>query len=175
VSRNFGLSYNGGELKTVTGKKSLRDDTLSGSLSLDTSVIIELLPSSQLGRAVMEALIADSVEAHTSEVNLAEAEYVLCRRLGHDTSKSKVNNLRNSGYAVAADTEQVSRIAAQIKCKRALSLADCYTLATAKATASKALFAFREKDLDREMKRHPYEVEVIFLEDLVRAEDPRRE
>lgn len=127
-----------------------------------------MLLSSDLGKVVTEALITDSVEAHTSEVNLAEAEYVLCRRVGHEASKSKVDNLRNSNYAPVTDSEQVSRIAAQIKCKWTVSLADCYALATAKATASRALFAFREKELEREMKRQPYEVEVIFLEDLVR-------
>jgi len=146
----------------------LKDDTLSGYLALDSSVIIEMLLSSELGKAVTEALIADQAEGYTSEVNLAEAEYVLCRRLGPEKSKSKVDKLRNSNYTLVPDTEQVSRIAAQIKCKQALSLPDCYTLATAKITASKALFAFRERELEREMKRQPYDVEVIFLQDLIK-------
>lgn len=146
----------------------MRRDTLSGSFSLDTSVIIEMLLSSDFGKTVTEALIADSADAHTSEVNLTEAEYVLCRRLGPEISKSKIDNLRNLNYALVTDTGLVSRIAAQIKCKRALSLPDCYALATAKATASNALFAFREKELEREMKKQPFEVEVVFLEDFLK-------
>jgi predicted nucleic acid-binding protein len=101
-------------------------------------------------------------------VNLAEAEYVLCRKLGPETAKSKLNNLRNSNYVATVDTEQASRIAAQIKRSRNIALADCYTLATAKVTESNALFAFRETELEREMKRQPFDVEVIFLEDLTK-------
>lgn len=140
--------------------------TLSGSFALDTSVLVELLLSSDLGKAVEEALISESADGHSSEVNLAEAEYVLCRKLGAETAKSKLDGLRNSNYVPIVDSEQASRIAAEIKCSRALALADCYTLATAKVTESKALFAFRETELEREMKRRPYDVEVIFLEDL---------
>jgi len=54
--------------------------------------------------------------------------------------------------------------AAEIKCERALALGDCYTLANAKVTASIALFAFREEDLDREIKRKPFDVDVEFVE-----------
>jgi uncharacterized protein len=127
-----------------------------------------MLLSSDLGKLVTEALIAGSADAHTSEVNLTEAEYVLCRRLGTEISKSKLDNLRNSNYAVVTDTALVSRIAAQIKCERALSLPDCYAIATAKATASNALFAFREKELEHEMKKQPFDVQVVFLEDLLK-------
>lgn len=147
---------------------SLNDDTLSGDLALDTGIIVEMLLSSDIGGMVTRALIAESAEAHSSEVNLAEAEYVLCRKLGWETSESKIDKLRRSNYMLIADTEQVSRIAAQIKCERALALGDCYTLATAKATSSKALFAFREKELQREMKKQPYDVQLIFLEDLMK-------
>jgi predicted nucleic acid-binding protein len=165
---NFAQSCEGDGLKTTGDRKRLKGDTLSGLLTLDTSVIIEMLLSSDLGKTVTDALIADSAEAYTSEVNLAEAEYILCRKLGHETSKSKIDSLRNSNYTIVVDTENVSRIAAQIKCRRALSLPDCYALATAKATGSDALFAFREKELVREMKKHPHEVKVIFLEDLMK-------
>jgi predicted nucleic acid-binding protein len=146
----------------------LKDGTLSGWLALDGSAIIEMLLSSDLGSAVEEALIADSAEGHSSEVNLAEAEYVLCRKVGAKTAKSKLDNLRDSNYVLIVDTEQASRIAAEIKCGRALALADCYTLATAKLTGSKAVFAFRETELEREMKRRPYDVELVFLEDLIK-------
>jgi len=146
----------------------LKSGTLSGWLALDTSVIIEMLLSSDPGKAVEEALIADSAEGHSSELNLAEAEYILCRKLGLKAAESKLDNLRNSNYVLIVDTEQASRIAAEIKCSRTLALADCYTLATAKLTGSKALFAFRETELEREMKRRPYDVELIFLEDLMK-------
>ena len=92
----------------------MNSDILSGWLALDTSVIIEMLLSSDLGKTVEEALIADSAEGHSSEVNLAEAEYILCRKLGPEIAKSKLGGLRNSNYVLAVDTEEASRIAAQI-------------------------------------------------------------
>jgi len=141
---------------------------LSGSLAFDASVIIEMLLSSDLGKTVEEALMADSAEAHSSEVNLAEAEYVLCRKLGPERAKSKLDGLRKSNYLLTVNTEHASRIAAEIKCSRGLALADCYTLATAKVTGSRALFTFRERELQREMKKRPCDVEVIFLEDLMK-------
>jgi len=147
---------------------SLNDDTLSGDLALDTGIIVEMLLSSDIGGMVTQALIAESAETHSSEVNLTEAEYVLCRKLGWETAESKVDNLRRSNYVLIADTEQVSKIAARIKCERALALGDCYTLATAKATSSKALFAFREEELQREMKRRSFDVQLIFLEDMMK-------
>ena len=154
-------------MKTIEGKRSLKSSTLSGTYALDTSVLIEMLAASSLGRYVMDGLLTYSAEVYTSEVNLAEAEYVLCRKLGSAGSKSKVDNLRKSNYVNVADTEQVSRLAAQIKCERSLSLADCYSIAVAKANASKALFAFRERELTREIGRNPAGIPVVFLEDLV--------
>lgn len=132
-----------------------------------------MLVSSRLGEIVVDALTSDSAQAYASEINLTEAEYVLCRKLGVEAAKSKVESLRNSNYLLVADTERVSRVAAEIKCARALSLADCYTIATAKVTGSKALFAFRERDLQREMKKRAYDVELTFLEDFAEADGSR--
>ncbi len=166
----LGKSFGRAGPKTVGESASLSDDILSGGFALDTSVIIEMLLSSNLGKVVSEALVAEAIDAYSSEVNLAEAEYILCRKFGWETARSKVDNLRNSNFVFVPDTEKISRIAARIKCERALALADCYTLATAKAMSSKALFAFREEELQREMKRQPYDVQLIFLEDLPKKE-----
>jgi predicted nucleic acid-binding protein len=141
---------------------------LSGSLALDTGVIIEMLSSSEMGKLVTEAVATESIEPHSSEVNLAEAEYILCRKLGAETAKSKLDDLRDSNYVLIADTERVSRIAAEVKCSRTIALANCYTLATAKLTRCKALFAYHETELEREMKKRPYNLELTFLEDLMK-------
>lgn len=153
----------------------MKKDTLSASYALDTSVLIEMLTSSPLGNRLMNSLIAYSTRAYTSEVNLAEAEYVLCRRLGYEAAKAKMDKLRKSNFLLIADTEQTSRIAARIKCQRSLSLADCYSIATSKATESKALFAFREQELTREIGRKPEDIEVSFLEDLIKEEEEEAE
>ena len=47
-----------------------------------------------------------------------------------------------------------------------LSLVDCFTLALAERLRLTALFARREEELVREVAARPFEVEVLFLEDL---------
>ena len=136
------------------------------SYSLDSGVLIEMLLGTPLGRAISESLLSDSpIIAYSSHFNLTEVEYILCRRLGRESARSKVDNLVRSNYIILTDAESLCATAAEIKCERALALGDCYTLANAKVTASIALFAFREEDLDREIKRKPFDVDVEFVED----------
>ena len=147
----------------------MNGDSVSRRFALDSSVIIEMLLASDLSKEFVGALTSELVEGKTSEVNLAEAEYILCRKLGAETAREKISNLRDSNYVMVVDTEQASRIAARIKCSRALALADCYTLATAKLAGLKALFAFREAELVHEIEKRPLDVEVVFLEDLSKS------
>jgi len=58
-----------------------------------------MLISSPAGKYVTDARLTNS------ELNLAEAEYIICRKLGQDTSKSKMDKLRASNYFVVADAE----------------------------------------------------------------------
>ena len=143
----------------------MKSNTLSGSYSLDSGVLIEMLAATPLGQLMNQCLLSDSVIAHTSYLNLSEAEYILCRKVGHELSRSKVENLLRSNYLNVIDMEQLHAIAAQTKCERSLALADCYSLATAKFTKSKALFAFKEEELIKEINKTPGEVEIEFLED----------
>lgn len=53
--------------------------------------------------------------------------------------------------------------AAKVKCERALSLPDCFTLALAKIFNCKALFVRREEEIEREIKRRSFDVEIEFL------------
>lgn len=136
------------------------------SYSLDSGVLIEMLLDTPLGHAISESLLSDSpIIAYSSHFNLTEVEYILCRRLGRELARSKVDNLVRSNYIILTDVESLCATAAEIKCERALALGDCYTLANAKVTASTALFAFREEDLSREINRKPFDVDIEFLED----------
>jgi hypothetical protein len=47
-----------------------------------------------------------------------------------------------------------------------MSLADCYVIATARTHGASAVFARHEKDLDAEIKRKRFDIDVLFLEDL---------
>ena len=140
-------------------------EDLNGKLALDTSVLIELVYSTSGGSKLRENLKQGLAEAFTTELNIAELRYVLCRNLGLKESNARVEKLLASGYIIVEDLSALIIEASELKCQRAISMADCFCLALAQKTASKALFARREKDLVNEMKKQPFEAEIIFLED----------
>ena len=143
------------------------------SYSLDRGVLVEMLLGTAIGRIMSNSLLSDSpITAHSCHFNLSEAEYVLCRLLGRTLARSKVDNLVRSNYITLTDAERLYAKAAEIKCERALALGDCYTIANAKVTSSTALFAFREEELNREMERKPFDVEIRFIEGLPRTGSP---
>jgi len=138
---------------------------LKGKLAIDTSALIELVFCDTIGQKLKEALKSDLVEAWTTELAIAELRYILCRKLGWRESSEKVNKLLASGYVKVEDTLKLINEAAQIKCRRAISLPDCFILALAQEITGNALFARKEQDLTTEMQRKPFEVPLLFLED----------
>lgn len=75
-------------------------------------------------------------------------------------------SLLRSNYVTLIDMERLHALATQIKCERALALPDCYVIATAQVTSSKALFALRENELVKEIERSRFPVEIVFLEEI---------
>jgi predicted nucleic acid-binding protein len=131
-----------------------------------------MLLGTAVGSMMSNSLLSDSITAHTCHFNLSEAEYILCRRLGPEPARSKVDSLIRSNYLNITDAEKLYAKAAEIKCERALALGDCYTIANAKVTNSAALFAFGEEELRREMERKPFDVQIKFIEDLPKQGSP---
>jgi predicted nucleic acid-binding protein len=138
---------------------------LKGKLAIDTSALIELVYCDASGQKLKEALKSDLVEAWTTELAIAELRYILCRKLGWRESSEKVNKLLASGYIKVEDTLKLINEASKIKCRRAISLPDCFTLALAHEITGNALFARKEQDLTAEMQRKPFDVRILFLED----------
>jgi predicted nucleic acid-binding protein len=141
----------------------LSDTSLRGQLAFDSSVLIAMVDGSDLGVKLTNALVAGEITVHTSLVNIAEAEYVLCRRVGEDIAKSSINDLLASRYVIVEDDPSIHRAASGIKCDRSISLVDCYTFAVAEATSSRAVFLFKESDLLKEIERKPFGTDPIFL------------
>lgn len=138
---------------------------LKGKLAIDTSALIELVYGHALGLKLKEALKSNLVDAWTTELAIAELRYILCRKLGWRESSEKVNKLLASRYMKVEDTLKLTNEASKIKCRRAISLPDCFTLALANEIVGNALFARREQDLTSEMQRKTFEVNILFLED----------
>ena len=102
---------------------------LKGKLAVDTSALIELIYCDEPGEKLKKALENDHVEAWTTEVAITELRYVLCRKLGWQQSTERVNKLLGSGYIKVEATLKLINHAAKTKCRRAISLPDCFTLA----------------------------------------------
>jgi predicted nucleic acid-binding protein len=138
---------------------------LKGKLAIDASALIELIYCEAPGQKLKKALETDLVEAWTTELAIAELKYVLCRKLGWLESSERVNKLLASGYIKVEDTLTLTDEASQTKCERAISLPDCFTLALAHKIAGDALFARKEQDLTTEIRRKPFGINIIFLDE----------
>jgi predicted nucleic acid-binding protein len=138
---------------------------LKGKLALDTSALIELLYAEAAGLKLKKALEDDFIEAWTTELAIAELKYVLCRKIGWSQSNERVGKLLSSGYIKLESTSPLIDAASKIKCQRAISLPDCFTLALAQKISGNALFARKEEDLTKEMQRKEFEATILFLED----------
>ena len=124
---------------------------------------MELLSGTDLGTSISDVLVAEPIIVYTSFVNVAETEYVLCRRFGRAYGRGRMETLISSGRLSIRDDISLHTASAKLKCERAMSLPDCYTLAVAEVTSSTPVFLFREKDLVREMERKPFDIEPFFL------------
>ena len=137
--------------------------SVSGNLAFDSSVLVEILSDSELGRSIYARLQDDDVIARTSWVNISEASYILCRKVGHEKARAAAQNLLDSGFIRVEEDERIHALASEIKCERAISLVDCYTFAVAQVTGSVPVFARQEKELTRESQKRPFGSPPTFL------------
>jgi hypothetical protein len=138
--------------------------TPRGHVALDSGALIEIMEATPRGAQLLDAIRTAKVTPHTSLVNIAETEYVLCRKVGHASASRRIDALLASGYLAIEDDVSIHRAAAGVKCSRSIALADCYTLAVAEATSSAPLFAHREQELVKEMGRRPFPTPPFFLD-----------
>jgi predicted nucleic acid-binding protein len=135
---------------------------------LDSSALIEYLTGTTLGEIVREYFGSMEVgeTAYVCHLTVAETFYVLCRLEGIDAAKQKISQLISSNMIQPIDSINLTIETGTVKCGRAISLPDCGCIAAAKETGSRPVFASKEADLTREMKRKPFDVTPIFLEDM---------
>ncbi len=138
---------------------------MQGSLTLDTSAIIEYLIGSQLGEALRDyfANLKPDERAHCSLYTVSETFYVMCRLKGKEFAREKMKKILLSNMISIHGSIELAMKTGELKCERAISLADCSSIATAIITNTKAVFT-EEEELKREIARKPFEVEIIFLE-----------
>ena len=135
----------------------------STRLALDGGVLLALALGEPGAEGLRDAIGGLEVEALTHELSVVEMTYVLCRRAGPAVALRKKSLLLRSGVVRVVSVSELADEAALIKCERAISLADCFTIALARVYGCPAVFAKKEKELEREMERRPFNVEMLFL------------
>jgi predicted nucleic acid-binding protein len=135
---------------------------------VDSGVLLAYYLGEQVGEIAREEILESaSTTVYHSRLCVSELFYVLCRRRGQRIAADYTRAFLDSEHSLLRDSDEIDMTAGACKCERAISLADCYVIATAICHHASAVFARHERDLDSEIKKKPFEVEVVFLEDLV--------
>ena len=137
----------------------------SESMVFDTGVLIEIVRGSKPALTLKTRLESGTLTPHTTEANLFELSYLTCRSEGWAKAKSVVDSIRESGYFRIHDVQEFLEAAARTKCDRAVSMVDCITIAAGEVLSLPVLFAKHEKELDEELKKRPFKIELRFLMD----------
>jgi predicted nucleic acid-binding protein len=135
---------------------------------VDSGVVLAYYLGEQVGEIAREEILeSTSKTVYHSRLCVSELFYVLCQRRGRRIAADYTRAFLDSGNSVPCDSDEIDMTAGACKCERAISLADCYVIATAMCNHASVVFARHERDLDSEIKRKPFDAEVVFLEDLV--------
>ena len=118
----------------------------SVAMVLDTSILLEILLRTPHGVRVVDSIYRGKLEPHTTYLNMAEALYVLCKRLGYEEAWRQVKLLLDSGYFAVHGISEIYRYVGDCKCRFPISLADCTTLSLAKMLKYSPLFFKLEKE-----------------------------
>ncbi len=130
---------------------------------VDTGPLIEFLCGTSLGLKFEEKVASGGTMLCVGETTVSEVYYVLCRQLGASEARRKTEILLDSVDVI--EGKEVQLLAGEYKCKRAISLSDCFTMAAAKILGAPAMFR-KERELLEEIKKHKFDVEILFLEDM---------
>ncbi|MDK2383538.1 MAG: PIN domain-containing protein [Candidatus Korarchaeota archaeon] len=137
---------------------------LPSRLAIDSSVVLTYLLGESLADLVEECILFSDREVYLPSTALAEIYYVTCRLRGREVAQRLNRALKDS--ETVEIVHGLDEVAGELKYDRAISLADCYVIALARTMDAAAVFAKREKELVREMERVPFDVNLLFLEDL---------
>lgn len=140
---------------------------LRGNTALDTSALLEYLIGTQPGEIIKQYFktLKPEETAHCSIYTISEIFYILCRLQGPKFAEEKLNAMLQSKTLQVHNSTDHAIQTGKIKCRRAISLADCSCIATAQLANAKAVFATKEKELIKEMKKKPFPTEIIFLQE----------
>jgi predicted nucleic acid-binding protein len=139
----------------------------SGNIAFDTGTLIEIVSGSEYGAYAKKLLQEGLVKGFVNEMNLGELRYMVCRASGAQKSEDAIKDIRDCGYFTISRAEECLTQAAMIKCARAISFLDCFPISLGETLGIPVLFATRECELQKEIKRRQFETEFLFLDEIV--------
>ncbi|HDM92378.1 MAG TPA: type II toxin-antitoxin system VapC family toxin, partial [Candidatus Korarchaeota archaeon] len=107
-------------------------------------------------------------EVYVAKIVLTETYYVVCRLSGRGVARDLLTSLRESGVIEVVGDDSLDVRAGDIKCARSISISDCYVIALAELVRGAAVFAKRERELEQELEREPFGVDIVFLDDYLK-------
>ena len=120
-------------------------DVKKTKMVLDSGVILSFLEGEF--RDYYEKILNEEIIPYVNTVNLTEVYYVFCRKIGKEKAEEIIKSIIKSGYYEIIGVKPIIlKYAAECKCAYSISLADCFSIATAKFLKTKALFR-REEEL----------------------------
>ncbi len=145
----------------MSEKKTSRDN----SIVTDTSVLIEILENTPLGNKFFQKVLSSAQFQvfYIAPIIDTELKYILCRRKGYDNAIEIISDFLK-GFKRYPE-EKLRNEAAHLKCDFAISLADCYSLATAKLLDI-PIYMKKEIEILKVFEKLSTCIKIKFIEDL---------
>lgn len=143
-------------------KDTLIDDT---SIVVDTSVLMEVLDDTLMGKEFFQKVlsITQIQKFYISPLVDTELKYILCRLKGYENA-IKITSEFLKDFTIYSE-KKLRDEAAHLKCNFAISLADCYGLATAKLLKI-PIYMKKENEIEKILSELSNLVKIIFIDDL---------
>lgn len=131
---------------------------------LDAGVLIALAVGEPNTAQLSQKIVDHRSSYACTEIALCELSYILCRSLSWEKAWKKTENLVQSSMVTVIPTHVLWAEAARIKCSASIALPDCLTLAAARLTRGKAMFARREREIANAVKKNHIEDVIEYLQ-----------
>lgn len=138
----------------------------NNSVVVDTSVLIELLEETPLGNKVFQRVFSDPQfqEFYIAPIVDTELKYIIYRRKGYENA-IRITSEFLKDFMIYSE-EKLRDTAAHLKCNFAISLAGCYSLATAKLLDI-PIYMKKENEIEKVFKELSTLVKINFIDNLI--------
>lgn len=142
-----------------------KKNSQNNSIVVDTSVLLEFLEGTPLGKILFQKVLSDSQiqEFYIAPIVDTELKYILSRRKGYENA-IKITSEFLKDFTIYSE-EKLRDEAAHLKCNFAISLADCYSLATAKLLDI-PIYMKKEDEIEKVFSELSTLVKINFIDNL---------